>query len=529
MMLSLKELMIILVIATVIFRLARPLVLIFTTKEDFARRTRAWYLLTAAAFLSPNFWLFALIATPVLIWVGRKDSNPGAVYLFLLQVIPSIPIMIPMPGISRLFDIDNYLLVSIFVLIPAALRLVRSKERGGIRRLELMDVLLLSYGVLTAFLYLHPETSPGELSPFTFTDGLRRAFVFFIGVYIPYFVISRSVSSRRVVAEDMAALCLACGVMAAVALFESAKQWLLYAELAGRWGQHATFTMYYKRGDALRAMASAGHPLGLGYLLAIAFGFWLYLKSAVKSARTRVTVTVFWCLGLLVSYSRGPWVGAVCIYFVYAALTPRALPRLFKAAGVTLMAAIGIALSPLGDRVMNALPGFTQSTDDQSVVYRRRLFARAWDIIQGSPFFGDQDALLKMQDLRQGEGIIDIINGYVNVLLDNGFVGLALIIGFILIGLLKSFVVTRRVMSGDQDLGMLGASLAACIVATLVMLENGGFGGSTEKLFYVLAGLTAGYAYLGQSWKLDSPIAAQGARLKDAARNRRLSKSAPTA
>jgi O-antigen ligase len=287
---------------------------------------------------------------------------------------------------------------------------------------------------------------------------------------------------------------------------------LLYAELATRWGQPQTFSMYYLRGDAVRAMASAGHPLALGYLLAIAFGFWLYLKSEVKSARTRTAITLFWWLGLLVSYSRGPWVGAVCVYFVFAALSPRALSRLFKAAGVALIVATAVALSPVGDRVFNALPGFGGAADDQSVVYRHLLFARAWEIIQASPFFGDQNALLKMQDLRQGEGIIDIINGYVNVLLDNGFVGLSLVFGFILIGLLRAFSVTRRVMATDRDLGMIGASIASCMVGTLVMLENGGFGGSTEKLFYVLAALAAGYAYLGRSWQSGAPLVTSARR-----------------
>ena len=502
MWLSIKELMIVLAIAAIIFRLAKPVALLFCKQEDFGRRRTAWFLLTTAAFLSPNFWVFTLVAAPTLIWVGRKDANPGAVYLVLFQVIPPIRVTVPMPGISGLFDIDNDLLISILVLIPAALRLLRSKQRNGIRGLELMDVLLLSYGALTAFLYLHPEISPGVLSPFTFTDGLRRAFVFFVGAYIPYFVISRSVSARNVVSENMAALCVGCAVMAGIGIFEDARHWLLYAELPTRWGQPHTFSMYYLRGNAVRAMASAGHPLALGYLLAIAFGLWLYLKSAVESARARLAITLFWWLGLFATYSRGPWVGAACLYFVFAALSPRALSGLFKAAVGALIVATGVLLSPLGDKIINVLPGFGGSTDDQSVVYRHTLFARSWDIIQASPFFGDQTALLQMQDLRQGEGIIDVVNGYVNVLLDNGFVGLGLVFGFILVGLLKTFATTRRVRTIDRDMGLMGASLVACIIATLIMLENGGFGGSTEKVFYVLAALAAGYAYLGSTWQM---------------------------
>ena len=94
----LKELIVILGIAFVVFRLAKPIALLFITKEDFSRRRNAWYVLTAVAFLSPTFWWFALIAIPVLFMIGRKDSNPSAVYVMLLHVVPAIPVEVPMVG-----------------------------------------------------------------------------------------------------------------------------------------------------------------------------------------------------------------------------------------------------------------------------------------------------------------------------------------------------------------------------------------------------------------------------------------------
>src|ERR1700685_3342297 len=197
MALSFKEMIIVCFIAAAIFRLAKPIALRFSTPEEFSRRRNAWFAVTAASFLSPNFWIFALISVPVLVTVGRKDSNPGAVYLFLLNTIPPISFVIPMVGISKLFDVDNYILLSIFVMVPAALQMRKSQQHRTSRRLRMMDALLLSYGILTAFFYLQPEVSRGVLAAFTFTDALRRAFVFFIETYIPYWVISRSILSRR--------------------------------------------------------------------------------------------------------------------------------------------------------------------------------------------------------------------------------------------------------------------------------------------------------------------------------------------
>ena len=499
MALSFKEMVFVCLIAAAIFRLAKPIALRFSTQEDFSRRRNAWFALTAAAFLSPNFWLFAVVAIPVLTTAGRKDSNPGAFYLFLLSVIPSISITIPMVGISRLFEVDNYMLLSIFVMAPAALRMRKSKQYHASGRLRTMDTFLLCYGILTAFFYLQPEVSRGVLAAFTVTDAIRRALVFFIATYIPYWVISRSILSRKVLVEDFAAFILACAVMAGVAVFESASHWLLFGEMAERWGEGNSFSSYYWRGNSLRAMASAGHPLALGYLLAVAFGFWLYLQSHSIPTRHRIGGILLLWLGLLATYSRGPWLIACCIFLVYQLLVPRAWSRFFKAAAIAGMAAVVISFTPLGDKIVDALPFFHNSPEDASVVYRHRLLDRTWQVIQENPILGDQEVLLKLQDLRQGEGIIDVVNSYVNVLLGSGFVGLSFMLGFILLGALKAWALSRRIADVDADFSKMGASLVACILGTLLMMVDGSFGTGLERMFYVLGAFAGGYAYLGRS------------------------------
>ena len=73
---------------------------------------------------------------------------------------------------------------------------------------------------------------------------------------------------------------------------------------------------------------------------------------------------------------------------------------------------------------MNSIPFFGQSTDDASVDYRQRLAERSWELIQLHPFFGDPLVLTKMEDLRQGEGIIDLVNTYAGITLFYGSIGL---------------------------------------------------------------------------------------------------------
>ena len=191
MILSLKELFVVLVLAAITFRLAKPVALIFMAPDDFSRRRNIWYVLTVTAFLSPSFWLYAVVAIPVITIAARKDSNPTALYLMLLQVIPPIELPVPMIGISYLFYINNYLLLSFCVMAPAALRIIRSKDKAQAQGLQLTDLCLLAYGFLTAILYVHTQTPEGGLYPGSITESLRRACVFFFSIYVPYFSISR--------------------------------------------------------------------------------------------------------------------------------------------------------------------------------------------------------------------------------------------------------------------------------------------------------------------------------------------------
>src|SRR5271156_395142 len=105
---NIKALIVVLAIAATVFHLAKPIALRFMSGEDFARRRFVWFVLTAVFFVSPNFWLYTLVAIPMLVWANRKESNPIALYLLLLHVIPPLSVNIPILGNNGLFPLDNY-------------------------------------------------------------------------------------------------------------------------------------------------------------------------------------------------------------------------------------------------------------------------------------------------------------------------------------------------------------------------------------------------------------------------------------
>ena len=491
---TLKALTVVLVVATLTFRLARPIAVLFSAEADFSRRRNVWLILTATAFLTPSFWLFVVVAVPLLIRGGRKDANPIAFYLLMFNVVPQIPVEIPTIGIQSLFPLEIYRLLSLCVLIPAVAHVRQLQNGNQIRRLDAMDWMLLLYIALQLILFV-PTGPPGHMVLNESATGtLRRAFLNVLDIYVLYFAVSRLCTNRRAIAEAMAAFCLGCAILASLAVFESVRHWLLFANLIQRWSEVPVGGLYLLRAGVLRAQVTAGHSIALGFLLSIAIGFWLYLQSHVRSALVRIAVLLLLTLGLIASWSRGPWLGAIVISLAFATLGPRPVSRLSRSLGVIGLCAALLGVTQLGERVASVVPFLGGSVDIESVTYRQRLAAKSWELIRENPILGDQHALLKMEDLRQGEGIIDVVNTLAGVALLYGVIGLLLFLSPSLLGFLRARRFTKSVMQSDPDLALLGASLGACIIGLLVMIATVSFIFGIEKMYYVLAGLAAAYA-----------------------------------
>jgi hypothetical protein len=494
MLANLKALIVVLALAATVFHLTKPIALRFMSVEDFSRRRLVWFVLTTACFVLPNLWLYALVAVPMLIWANRHDSNPTSLYIWMLHVVPPVSVIIPLPGTSGLLPLDNNLLLATCVLLPAAARYRKNREKPAVSQFGTMDVLLIAYGVLQVSLYTLPDLPDHLVIPDTSLNVIRRAILFFLDTYVLYYTVARTCQSRLKLADAAASFCLACGVLAAIALFENLRSWLLYTDIASSWGDDPHAGFYLTRGGSVRAQASAGHSIALGNILAVGFGFWLYLKSHVQSAKQRVGVTLLLWAGLYATTSRGAWLGTATIYFTFLAAGPRAASRIVKGGLLAVVVAGLIAVSPISDRVLALLPETGKPADE----YRHRLAERGWQLVMEHPFFGDQFPWPEMEDLRQGEGIIDIVNTYLAVALNYGLTGLFCFVSFILIGMTKVYARTRELVHSDPDLALFGTSLIACITGILLMIDSNSFA-LIENSFYVLAGLTAAYARLAKS------------------------------
>lgn len=507
MSLNVRALIVVLAVSAAAFHFARPLALQSCEPKEFARRRNLWFILTAAGFLLPSFWLFVLIAVPLLLWAGKKDTNPIALYLLLMHVIPPLSEQIPVVGIHELFPVDMYRVLSLTLLLPAALRLRRTSAESAGRYSKAMEFLLLAYWLIQAVLFIRPDAPNPQQYQNSMTTVLRTAFLFLVDAYLLYYVASRSYDRRRL-NDALTTFLIACMVMAPLAVFEGVKHWALYDGLQRSLGADL-MQQYNFRGGSLRAVVSAGHSLALGYLLAVAIGVWLYLRRFEARSWVRFAVPLTLVLGLIFAYSRGPWAGAVAIFLVYS-LLGRAPGKsgFLKVLILSAVAAAALLASPLGTRIVSVIPYFGKAQSISNVEYRERLAQRSMQIIESHPFFGDQNAYTALGDLRQGEGIIDFVNTYAYVAVFYGLVGLFCFTGFILIGLLRVYR-TARAARADLELAQLGSSLAATTLGTLIMIASCSFIYGYAQMFYVLAGLGAAYVRLAQT-------AAVGAKLPSA-------------
>ena len=478
----LKSLVVVLALATVIFTVLKPIFLRFTSPEDFARRRNVWIVLTIAGFVSPSFWLYFVIAAPLMAWAARKDATPVALFLLLMFVIPPVSIEIPSIGIRRLFEMSNWRLLVFVVLIPACATRLRHVNEGQGFRLNAMDVLLLLFGALQLVLFLPYEA---------FTNTLRRAFLFFVDTYMVFFAFNRLLEDRRRVADAMGALCLFAALSAPMAAFESLRGWLLYTDITQVWG-FPNVEAWLLRGDSLRGQASTGHALTFGFIVSMAIGYWLYLKETQVTKVARALPFCILAVGLYFSYSRGPWLTAVLVPLVFFAIGSKSAKGYFKSIAVLALVGGVILATPIGKNIIDNLP-IVGSVGQETITYREQLAETSWALVKQNPLLGNPFVLLQMEELKQGQGLIDLVNAYAQVALFYGLIGLALFVGVHAVALARGYAALKRARAaGDTDLVLLGASLIACVVSNLMFIATGGH----SWLEWMLTGALAGYAQL---------------------------------
>lgn len=446
----------------------------------FKRWRNLWLAITCIAFVVGNFWLFALFSTVFIIAASQLEVTKPALYWLLLCVVPATIHSIPGFGIiNRLFSLDMPRLLALIVLLPALFLGGKAITRYA-RNVILPDLVISVFFFLIAVLSFRQGT---------FTVGLRVTFVLFLGAAVPYFAFSRRLNNFRDIKYTMFAFLLPMFVFGVLGGFEWIKHWKLYL-LPGI----SDWVSYLSREGSLRASTTSDGPIVFGYLMMIGIGFLLPIANLYLTRMQSIMAYGALFLGLISSLSRGPWVGSIALLVIYVSTGRNAFKKFVGVgfSGIILLPIL--SLTPYWHKVVRYMP-FYGSVDTENIDYRTRLFEQSWIVINRNPWFGSIDYLntSEMQTMIQGQGIIDLVNTYLQISLEYGFVGLFLFAGFFVIILLNVRRTYRTLPEDEVEMKQFGRAIFATLCSVLITIATVSSVSFIPYIYWSMAGLAVAY------------------------------------
>jgi O-antigen ligase len=294
----------------------------------------------------------------------------------------------------------------------------------------------------------------------------------------------------------MMGFALAAMALAAMSVFEAGRHWLLYSSLDEAWGLSWGYGGYLERGEGgvLRAQGTTGQPIALGYVMAVSLGFFLFLQKSVPGAFWKTAGFGLILAGLIASVSRGPWVGALAMLLAFVLTGPRAGSRLMQAASAALVFSPVLFVTSLGEKIVDYLP-FVGTVEEENITYRQRLIEIAIDVVLQNPLFGAFDYIYSpaFQELKQGQGIIDVVNSYLGIGLSSGLVGLGLFTGFFVSGIVGVIRTMRTQADKAGEVHLLGRALLTTLVCIVVTIFTVSSITVVAPIYWCVVGLAAGY------------------------------------
>jgi O-antigen ligase len=460
-----------------------------TLYEAFERRRNYWLMALVITFGVENFFLGMALLGALYFWAARKDPMPVGIYLmFLLAVPPATQDIKGFGNINQLFSLNSMRMLSLAVLLPLAIRLVvSSKALGKPKNLapRFTDIV-----VVALFIYILGCHTPFE----TQTQLMRRGFNLLLDFLLPYFVISRYLRDRASVNDALGSL-FVCGlILAPIGIFEHFKGWLLYETVHLRW-EEASFSIFLMRDTALRAMAGSGHALVFGHFLVVCFGLLGIYRLEFKRWRL-VVVWALLSLALYSTVSRGPWLAAAVVVLAMGLFTGKVAKFYAWVSASVLVGTTALIFSPWGDKVISYLP-FVGSVDNSNVDYRRLLADTTWTLIQQRPLFGSVKTLQDMEHLRQGQGIIDLVNVYADYALHYGLIGATLFVLFISSGLVYGLSLSLRSRKKDREMFFMAGNAAVALFGSAFLLVGISDFQSVPRVYTALVAILVVLARLG--------------------------------
>lgn len=393
-----------------------------------------------------NFMLVLLFCTGVLVLVRPKQSYLAVpVFVCSLLLFPDyIHYRIPFPGLNYLVEYQLWVGLAWLTLLPIMLRSRMSLDK--------LDLAFLTFAVLVIAL---------DFRHVSFTEGLRRSFISVSWFLIPYFSISRGLDRRASLSLVFQSLFVAITILACAMLFVQLRNWdfLRYTEPSA-----GLFTIREYRFGLLRSGTTMSSGL-FGLLCGMSF---LILMFQLRTFRIRkwATLVVAGALvfGLLASGTRAALLIAPLMFLAYVACRFITL-RLFVIGVALCLVSVPIIIQRI---VTFDTSGFENPAN---IEYRQRLLGASVAQMESEPLFGEPDFLNspRFASLVQGQGIVDIVNTYLQIGLEYGIATLAAFAAAYIIALGR---IVKRIaeMRGNAKIPEEGRLLFAFLVGYVLFI-----------------------------------------------------------
>lgn len=465
----LRALVYVLVLGGGAFVLAKKIAVPFVDEDEFDRWRNCWLVTSCAVFLSPSFIVFAGIMVLLSIYIHRSARNPLYFYIILISAAPCLRVDVGIPGVfNKIMELNSARLISLVILMPIAISLWSKRgSRGNGAAIGYFDVCVASFFFIITVL----QARQGDLNAV-----LRVVLQNSMDIVLPYFVVSRAITTVKGLNTALLAYVVAAMPLSAIGFVEMWKHWRFYYVVVQQW-EVTLPTPYLLRDDMLRAANTSIEPIAFGFLCMVAAAYLMIMRTGARWTIWHYASLGLIFIGLYSSLSRGPWLGFV----IFLVLLSTAY---VKKATMALLAAIPVAVAGLYfappaiiQRFLGLLP-FMGTVDKGNEQYRTDLLTNSLIVIQRYPLFGSYTFLEEpeMQTMIQGQGIIDIVNTYLQYALEYGMVGLFLFLAvFLGLAAVLFMKVWRPVLSPEQvDYAGLFAILVSmlCIIATVSSIST---------------------------------------------------------
>ena len=453
-------------------RVAVPLIGV----REFALWRNCWVATTALVFLSGSFLVFAALVGCLCLYIHRRSQQPAMLYIVLSFAAPCVAIGMGIPGVfNRITDLNPPRLLCLMVLLPQAALLWRDPRN---RILGGADLPVVGFWLMLSSLAARQEDV---------ASVLRLLPGYAMDILLPYFVFSRTIRTGEDINRALLAFVVAALPLAGIGMFELWRSWRVYYVVVLDWDV-TLITPYLFRDGLLRAATTAIEPIAYGFLCMVGAACAISIQASGTPARWRWLAVSLLIGGLGASISRGPWLGFGLFCLIVLLFDERARKHVVPLA-LALAVAAYVMPKSLTERIINLLP-FIGSADEGSETYRERLFEQSLSVIDRHPLFGSKDFLAapELQSLVQGQGIIDVVNSYLQIVLEFGLVGLILFVSvFAVIGMQLAGRSVVKNRSGVYYASLLGILLSICFaIATTSSVSY------IPSIYWAFAGMAAG-------------------------------------